>query len=102
MSSDEKKNNNVSHHILPTSANLLGLCFLLLSSINLFGTPEKTFVDEMLGIAILLFLGASIFSYASIRSRNRTSLYEKIADIIFLSALSFLTVVSILLILMVK
>ena len=102
MSSDEKKNNNISHHILPTSATLLGLCFLLLSSINLFGSPEKTFVDEMMGIAILLFLGSTVFSYASIRSRSKASRYEKIADTIFLFALSFLTVVSILLILLVK
>jgi hypothetical protein len=94
MSSETKVQNNTSHHILPTSANLLGLCFLLLTSINLFGYQTKTYLDEMVGIAILFFLGSSLFSYASIRSSKSAALYEKIADIVFLVGLAFLSLVA--------
>jgi hypothetical protein len=52
---------SVSIHILPTSANLLSLCFLLLTSIKLFGFQTKIFFHEALGIAIFFFLGASFF-----------------------------------------
>jgi len=84
----------MSIHILPTSANLLGLCFLLLTSVKLFGFQSKAFFNEALGVAILFFLGASFFSYASIRSTKRAEQYERIADGIFLAGLSFLSIIA--------
>jgi len=43
--------------------------------------------DELVAAVIVIFLVASIFSYASIRSETRTDRYEKIADIVFLAGL---------------
>ncbi len=86
---------NVSHHILPTAANLLGLCFVILSFIRIMKIGAETVIDEMVAIAIVIFLVASIFSYASIRSLERSDVFEKIADIVFLSGLGVMTVTSI-------
>ncbi len=85
---------NVSHHILPTSSNLLGLCFVILSFMRVTRMGLETIIDEMLSVAIVLFLTSSLFSYAAIRSSGRSNFYEKIADIIFLSGLGVLSVIS--------
>ena len=85
----------VSHHILPTAANLLGLCFVILSVIKMLKLGAQTVIDEFVAVAIVIFLVACIFSYASIRSGERSDLYERIADIVFLSGLSLLTVTAI-------
>ncbi len=82
----------VSHHILPTAANLLGLCFVILSFMKVTKMGMETIIDEMVAAAIVIFLGASVFSYASIRSETRTARYEKIADVVFLAGLGLLTV----------
>jgi hypothetical protein len=91
------KNNNrkdVAKHILPTAANLLGLCFILLSYIKIAKLAAETIIDESLGVVIVLFLFSSIFSYASMRSHRHSEIYERIADIVFLIGLGFLTIVS--------
>jgi hypothetical protein len=85
---------DVARHILPTAAQLLGLCFILLSFIKLENLLAATLIDESLGFVILLFLFASIFSYASMRSHRHSDIYERIADIVFLVGLSFLTLVA--------
>jgi hypothetical protein len=88
----------VSHHILPTAANLLGICFVILSFIRVMKLGAETIIDEMVAVAIVIFLVASIFSYASIRSQTRTDLYEKIADAVFLSGLGVLTVTALIIV----
>jgi len=93
MSVNGNGKKNISHHILPTSSNLLGLCFVLLSFMKVTRTGLETVIDEFVAVAVILFLLASIFSYASIRTRSdRSDQYEKIADVIFLSGLGLLTV----------
>ncbi len=89
-----KKRKDVAKHILPTAAQLLGLCFILLSLIKLENLLAATLIDESLGVVIVLFLCASIFSYAAMRSQRHSEKYERIADIVFLIGLSFLTLVA--------
>lgn len=91
---DERK--NVSKHILPTSSNLLGLCFILINFLQFWKIDRKIdlVLDRFVGIAIMLFLFSSIFSYMSMRARKRAVFYERIADIIFLIGLFFITVIS--------
>ena len=86
---------DVAQHILPTSANLLGFCFVLLSYIQLSNLTEKTLLDECLGILVFLFLISCVLSYVSMRSGRRSEFYERIADIFFLIALVLLIVMSI-------
>src|SRR5512143_3919647 len=83
---------HISHHILPTAANLLGLCFVILSFIKVMKIGAETAIDELVAVAIVIFLVASIFSYASIRSETHSDRFEKIADIVFIAGLGLLTV----------
>ena len=88
---------NVSRHILPTSANLLGLCFVILNFIRLLkvNKAEKMLMDKFVGVSVIFFLLSSIFSYASMRSKKKPEFYEKIADVIFLIGLFFLSIISV-------
>ena len=93
---DENRNGNsgkyISHHILPTAANLLGLCFVILSVIKVMRLGAQTIIDKLVAVAIVIFLIASVFSYASIRSTKQAERLERIADTVFLSGLVLLTV----------
>ena len=87
---------NVSTHILPTAANLLGLCFLILNLKKIWHAGKVVeIVDKADGIAILIFLTASVLSYASMRSSKREALYEKLADIVFLAGLFLLSIIAV-------
>jgi hypothetical protein len=100
MSENGNGKKYISHHILPTSSNLLGLCFVLLSFMRVTKTGLETIIDELLAVAVVMFLAASIFSYASIRTAsNKSDHYEKIADVIFLSGLGLLTATSVIIVL---
>jgi hypothetical protein len=94
MSETENNKKNISRHILPTSANLLGLCFVILSFIKVLKLGNETVIDEMVAVAIVLFFIASFFSYLSMRSHRQAELCERIADTIFLIGLFLLSVCS--------
>jgi predicted membrane channel-forming protein YqfA (hemolysin III family) len=94
----EEKHTPIAHHILPTAATLLALCFLLLSMINVMDLGQKTLIDEMAGAATIFFLASSFFSYTAMRTRKRANFYEKLADYIFISGLAFLSIVSLVII----
>jgi magnesium-transporting ATPase (P-type) len=91
-------NNSVAYHILPTSSNLLGLCFVILSFMRITKMGLETIIDELVSTAIFVFLISSVMSYAAIRSVNKADYYEKIADIIFLVGLVLLTVTAIIIV----
>jgi type III secretory pathway component EscT len=94
---DNKK--NISRHILPTSSNLLGLCFVILSFIKFWTKGGiETIIDDLVGCATILFLISSVLSYTSMRSKKKSDFFEKIADMVFLFGLFFLTVISFLII----
>ena len=88
---------NLSHHILPASATMVGVCMTVISIINLMGTRTfPSYIDAMLAIDSLLFLLGAIFSYYSIRHENESRLsttVENIADIAFMSGLAIMTMV---------
>jgi hypothetical protein len=90
----ENERTKISTHILPASATLLGLCFVLLSTIKLMGIADKTLIDELAGAATVFFLASSIFSYGSMRALGRAQSFERIADLIFIGGLFFLSIVS--------
>lgn len=86
---DDRK--NTSPHILNTSSTLLGLCFIVLSSLKVTSKTETTFIDELTAVASVLFMTSSILSFLSMRSSNTHGIqYEKAADFIFLAGLFFL------------
>ncbi|MBI5378839.1 MAG: hypothetical protein HZA23_01610 [Nitrospirae bacterium] len=93
-SSNERE--NVSKHILPTAANLLGLCFILISFLKLWKLDGKVYliIDKLVGLSIVLFLVSSLLSYMSMRARKKSAYYEKVADIFFLIGLFSMTAFS--------
>jgi len=92
----DSKNNN-SQHILTTSSNLLGFCFIVLTSLKVLKLQETTIIDEITAVAILFFMTSSILSFLSMRSEKRFGIrYENIADIIFLLGLLMLFVTTML------
>ena len=86
---------NKSTHILNTSSNLLGLCFLVLTSLTVLHFRQSSLIDEFTAVATISFMVSCILSFLSIRTNNEkiASRYEGIADFFFLMGLSvmFLT-----------
>ena len=95
MSNGSEDKTNISRHILPTSSNLLGLCFVIFGMAKIYTFAERTLLDEMTVITMGFFLAACLFSYASIRAKSRAERYEKIADALFLLGLSIMTLIAV-------
>jgi len=86
-----------SPHILNTSSNLLGICFLLLTSLKVLGKSQQTIIDDITFVAIVLFMLSCLLSFLSLRKQaSQSRKLEKIADYIFLTGLSVLFVTAIL------
>ena len=91
-------NNDQSPHILNTSATLLGICFVVLTSPNVMNLTQRTIMDELTTLAIVMFMASSLLSFISMRSRKGISYrYERVADFVFLAGLLFLFVTTMLL-----
>ncbi len=96
MTSVSNDRKNVSKHILPASANLLGICFLILTLKKLWKAGGVVlFVDKLDAVVILIFLASSFLSYASMRAARRGDMYEKAADIVFLTGLVLLSLIAV-------
>lgn len=90
-----EERNNHSSHILNTSANLLGICFIVLTSLKLLKLNGKTLIDEFTAVAIFMFMLSSVLSFLSMKSKNEKSeRFEKVADVIFLFGLSSLFIIT--------
>lgn len=81
--------NKTSQHILGTSANLLGFCLFIITSLHLTNKTENNLIDEFTSIVALLLTVSSVFSFISIRTDNskREYLFETIADYLFIISL---------------
>ncbi len=81
--------NRTSPHILGTSANLLGFCLVVITSLHISGEAEKSLMDECASVIALLLTASSLLSFVSIRSNaprlQRRS--EAAADALFVAAL---------------
>ena len=91
-----RSNTEKSPHILNTSSNLLGICFIVLTSLKLLGKSQQTIIDEITFVAILLFMASCLLSFLSMGHDNDGKVLEKIADYIFLGGLSVLFITAIL------
>ena len=92
------ENNDRSPHILNTSATLLGICFIVLTSLNVMNLTAKTFMDELTTAAIVMFMTSSLLYFLSMRNKKpQGERFEKIADFVFLAGLFFLFITTMLL-----
>ncbi len=81
--------NNTSQHILNTSANLLGFCLFVITSLHITNKAETFIIDELTSIVGVLLVFSSLFSFFSIRtSHHKTERkLELLADYFFIVAL---------------
>jgi hypothetical protein len=92
-----KQHAEKSGHILSVSSNLLGISFIVLTSIKVLGKANETIIDEIAAMCILLFMASCILSFLSIRWVHKKSTWlENIADAVFLAGLSLLFVTTLL------
>ncbi len=83
-----RNSSDTSPHILNTSSNLLGLCFVVLTFIKIQHLENKTFIDELTVIALIFFMISCILSFLSMRGKSKSSeRMEKIAEYSFLVGL---------------
>jgi len=81
--------NSTSPHILNTSANLLGFCLFVITSLHIADRAETHIIDELTSIVALLLTVSCIFSFISLRASDpkREKRFETIADYLFLISL---------------
>ena len=81
------KRNDLSQHILPTSAQLVGVCLTVISLVKMMHIGQTgSMLDKFLAIDALLFTFSTALSYASMRSA-KSALLEKYADQFFILGL---------------
>ncbi|MFV5698320.1 hypothetical protein ACM55H_08095 [Flavobacterium sp. ZT3R17] len=91
------KRKDKASHILNTSSTLLGICFIVLTSIKINNTSETTIIDQLIAVSIVMFMTSSILSFLSMRKTKKPSeRLEKIADIVFLIGLFSLFIITML------
>jgi hypothetical protein len=74
---------NKSPHILNTSSNLLGLCFIVLTSLKVRGLTDGSIIDELTAAAIMLFITSSVLSFLSLRQKNKMGSHLKKLQLLF-------------------
>lgn len=81
--------NNTSQHILNTSANLLGFCLFIITSLHVSNKVENNLIDKFTSIIALLLTISSLFSFISIRTQNpeKEKRLEEIANYFFIISL---------------
>ncbi|HNO28793.1 MAG TPA: hypothetical protein PKN15_08390, partial [Chitinophagales bacterium] len=84
-----KMANNTSSHILNTSANLLGFCLFVITSLHIADYSETHLIDELTSAIALLLTISCICSFISIRTKDsrREKYLESIADYFFMGSL---------------
>lgn len=93
----ENNRNQKSSHILNASSNLLGLCFVVLTSLKILKVSDETLIDELTTCTTILFMASCILSFMAIRgSALRSRMFESVADILFLCGLGMLFATTIL------
>ncbi|WP_236023974.1 MULTISPECIES: hypothetical protein [Flavobacterium] len=76
-------------HIVNTSANLLGFCLFVITSLRMNGSIIGSKIDEFTSVIAVFLVLSCLFSFFSIRSKftPRKVKLEKIADLFFIVAL---------------
>ena len=87
--------NNTSPHILNTSANLLGFCLFVITSLHISSQNETHIIDAFTSVVAVILTVSCIFSFVAIRTRSQQSevRFETIADYLFLVALAGILII---------
>jgi hypothetical protein len=81
---------NTSPHILGTSANLLGFCLFVITSLHINDRFKTSHIDEFTSIIAFFLIISCFFSFFSIKAKgiDKQERLEKIADYMFIISLS--------------
>ncbi|MGD9897308.1 MAG: hypothetical protein AB7T14_09585 [Candidatus Methylacidiphilaceae bacterium] len=79
----------MAEHLLSAASRLLGFSFVSLSLIQGFWKAgrARAVMEDVVGLAALLFLGCTVCAYLALRLRPKVSRWEKAADLFFLLGL---------------
>ncbi|MGZ8191710.1 MAG: hypothetical protein ACXWTS_10860 [Methylococcaceae bacterium] len=89
-------NNDLSHHILPNSATMVGVCIMAISIVKSQPSDVINYViDKALAIDSLLFMMSALLSFLSIRLLQSTLRLERWAEMIFIVALVSMTLIAV-------
>jgi len=87
---------DLSHHILPNSATMVGACIMVISIVKSMGPGLASYlIDKVLAVDSVLFMISSLLSFSSIRSEQSTVRLERWAEIIFLIGLVTMTIITV-------
>jgi hypothetical protein len=91
----DQNTNDLSHHILPNSATMVGVCIMVISIVKSMN-PNLTnyLIDKALAVDSLLFMVSALLSFSSIRSDRYSVIWERWAEIIFLIGLVSMTMIT--------
>lgn len=96
MKNQNPSSNDLSHHILPNSATMVGVCIMVISIVKSMG-PGLTnhLIDKALAIDSLLFMISALLSFSSIRLVHPAVRLERWAEMIFLLGLVSMTLITV-------
>jgi hypothetical protein len=88
--------NDLSTHILPNSATMVGVCIMVISIVKSADQGIANYlIDKALAVDSVLFMVSALLSFSSIRSGRYTALLERWAEIIFLLGLISMTLITV-------
>lgn len=61
-----------SPHILNTSANLLGFCFIIITSIHIADKTESSFINDFSALISLVLSLSCLFSFSAMRTNMQS------------------------------
>ena len=95
----DRAEHDISQHILPTSATMVGVCITVISIVRVMEIhgAVTSIIDDIVALDSAMFLVATILSYVSLRSPQSGGRVERFADLVFLAGLAVMVLASFLL-----
>jgi len=88
--------NDLSHHILPNSATMVGVCIMVISIVKSQPSDLVSYlIDKALAIDSVLFTVSALLSFLSIRLERSTVRLERWAEVIFIVGLVSMTLIAV-------
>ncbi len=94
----QKYLNDLSHHILPNSSTMVGVCIMVITIVKTLSPDFVHYlIDEALAIISVVFMVSALLSFLSIRANNHSQKLETYAEILFLIELGSMTIITLVL-----
>jgi len=90
--------NDLSHHILPNSATMVGVCIMVISIVKSQPADMVSYlIDKALAIDSLLFTISALLSFLSIRLKKSSEGFEHWAEVLFIIGLVSMMMIAVIL-----